>query len=316
MNRRFELGENVYKRQGLEGQDWRLKRKMNDGFYKAFEERFRGSRPAVKQGFSVYLPFVEPFHGGAALDLGCGRGEWLDVLRENGFDARGIDLDDDLLAVCRDAGLLVEKGDALISLQRQADQSLTLVSAIHVAEHLPFDQLRLLITEALRVLIPGGLLILETPNPENIQVATTHFYRDPTHQRPLPPELLSFLPEHAGFARVKVLRCAEPEHIMDESQAMTLEKVLKSVSPDYAVVAQKAASSDVLAQFDKAFAKEYGVPPEILLRRFEKRLAQMESELHRAGARLQDTEGFVNKLRNGLPGRIIRRLTGWKKRTI
>lgn len=288
---------------------------MNDGFYKAFEKRFRGSRAAVKQGFSVYLPFLEPLHGGAALDLGCGRGEWLEVLIENGFEARGVDLDDDLLAVCRDAGLSVENGDVLAALQSQTDQSLAVVSTIHVAEHLPFDQLRLLIAEALRVLIPGGLLIMETPNPENMQVATMHFYRDPTHQRPLPPELLSFLPEHAGFERVKVLRCAEPEHILDESQTMTLEKVFKSASPDYAVIAQKAASPDVMEKFDGAFALEIGVTPETLLRRFEKRLANMESDLHRADVRLRDTESFINKLRNGLPGRIIRRLAGLKNKT-
>lgn len=286
---------------------------MNDGFYKAFEERFRGCRAAVKQGLSIYLPFLEPLHGGAALDLGCGRGEWLELLQENGFEARGVDLDDDLLAVCRNAGLLVERENALAALQRQADRSLAVVSAIHVAEHLPFDQLRMLIAEALRVLIPGGLLIMETPNPENIQVATMHFYRDPTHQRPLPPELLSFLPEQAGFERVKVLRCAEPAHIVDESQTMTLEKVLKSVSPDYAVVAQKSASLDFLAQFDEVFAREVGITPEILLRRFEKRLAKMESELKRADVRLRDTECFIDKLRNGLPGRILRWFAVWKR---
>ena len=88
------------------------------------------------------------------------------------------------------------------------------------------------------MLMPGGLLILETPNPENLVVGTSHFYLDPTHQRPIPPELLSFLPEYYGFAKLKTLRLQERRELSG-GKAPTLFDVLDGVSPDCAVVAQK-----------------------------------------------------------------------------
>ncbi|MCX7222597.1 MAG: class I SAM-dependent methyltransferase, partial [Burkholderiales bacterium] len=135
-----------------------------DGFYRAFEDKHRGSRDAIKNRQRVYLPFVLPlanlYPGSQTLDLGCGRGEWLELLTEIGLDARGADLDDGMLQECRDRGLRVMTEDALSALKKLPDSSQAVVSGFHFAEHIPFQVLQQVVQEALRVLRPAGLLIL------------------------------------------------------------------------------------------------------------------------------------------------------------
>jgi len=134
---------------------------------------------------------------------------------------------------------------------------------------------------------------METPNPENIAVATRNFYLDPTHQRPIPPQLLSFLPEYYGFARVKVLRLQESKELAENSSP-TLNDVLEGASPDYAVVAQKAAPSAVLKLFDQAFDQEYGLSLSTLAGRYDAAVAvvaqQAESLARQAEAKALQAE--------------------------
>lgn len=243
-----------------------------DSFYRAFEDRHRGSRELIKERLRVYLPFINPLmdlNGECSvLDLGCGRGEWLELTGEAGFKAHGVDLDEGMLAACRERGLSVETQDAITALHQIPDESLMLVSGFHIAEHISFDALQEIVKEALRVLKPAGLLILETPNPENLIVGTSNFYLDPTHQRPLPPLLLSFLPEHAGFSRTKILRLQESPGLSGASDVHLLQ-VLGGVSPDYAVVAQKIAPQEHLDLFDSPFSVQYGLTLEMLSTRYE-----------------------------------------------
>ena len=181
----------------------------NADFYRAFEDRHRGPRELILTRLKVYLDFVEPLKPLYAvpetLDLGCGRGEWLQLMQSNGFKAKGIDLDGGMLSACREFKLDVYQGDALHYLRGVAAESLTVVSAFHLVEHISFDTLRELVEQAHRALKPGGLLILGTPKSENLMVGTSSFYLDPTHQRPLPAQLLSFVVEYAGFGRVSTL---------------------------------------------------------------------------------------------------------------
>jgi SAM-dependent methyltransferase len=245
---------------------------MSDLFYKAFEEKHRGSRELIKSRLKAYLPFIQPmlqfYPNGPLVDLGCGRGEWLELTAENGFEAQGVDLDEGMLESASELGLMVKKMDALTFLKQLPDNSQAIVSGFHIAEHIAFEQLQQLVLEAKRVLVAGGLLILETPNPENLMVGTNNFYLDPTHQRPLPPELLYFLPEHFGFARQKILRLQEPQHLA-ESTSTSLMDVISGVSPDYSVIAQKDAPTDVLHAFDAPFKREYGLTLQSLAERFQ-----------------------------------------------
>jgi O-antigen chain-terminating methyltransferase len=114
---------------------------------------------------------------------------------------------------CRERGLVVNQAEALACLRALPDASLGAVTGLHIIEHLPLATLVGLLDEALRVVRPGGLLILETPNPENLMVSGYNFYFDPTHRNPLPPLLSSFMLEGRGWAPVEIVRMNPyPEH--------------------------------------------------------------------------------------------------------
>ena len=270
------------------------------GLYKAFEDLHRGSRELIKSRLGVYLPFIEvvksiypPAASSSttneaieAIDLGCGRGEWLELLKEQGVNAEGIDLDDDMLSACRAQGLKVATGDAVTYLQSLPNNSRSLISGFHIAEHLSLDHLKILVEESLRVLKPAGLLILEAPNTENLVVGTSSFYLDPTHQRPLPSQLLTFLTDYFGFARSKLLRLQEPALLRDELTPVSLFNVLSAVSPDYAVIAQKQGDANVLARFDTLFNQDYGLSLAILASRYQAHLNDVERQVQFLTARI------------------------------
>lgn len=252
-------------------------------FYRAFEDRHRGPRDLIKSRLKVYLPFIAPLKNlyakCATLDLGCGRGEWLELMLEHDFDPKGVDLDEGMLATCHELKLPVEQGDAIAYLQKLPDESMTVVSGFHIAEHIPFDSLQLMVNEALRVLKPAGLLILETPNAENITVGTHSFYMDPTHEKPIPHPLLSFLTEHTGFIRNKLLRLQEAPELR-QAQDLSLLDVLQGPSPDYAIVAQKRAPARQLVLFDAMFNKEYGLALDSMAVRYEFNLQNNLTDLN------------------------------------
>ena len=127
---------------------------------------------------------------------------------------------------------------------------------------------------------------METPNPENIIVATRNFYLDPTHQRPIPAELLSFISEYYGFARVKTVRLQEPKDLI-QNTSLTLQNVLEGVSPDYAIIAQKAADENIFETLDATFAVDYGLSLETLSMRYH---AQLVSPAQNAAERAQQAE--------------------------
>lgn len=267
---------------------------MSDNFYRAFEDRYRGSRDLIKSRLAAYAPFYDPlaalYPGARVIDLGCGRGEWLELLGEQGFKPFGVDLDDGMLAACRERGLQVELTDALSALRATRSASVAMVSAFHLVEHIPFEMVQDLIREARRVLLPGGLLVMETPNPENLVVGASSFYMDPSHLRPIPPPLLDFVVGFAGFARQKVLRLQEAKQL-HEGHPIGLIDVLDGVSPDYAVVGQKQAPQDVLAPFGAPFAASYGISLSDLALRFEEQDSGRRAELHKALGQLGDRLG-------------------------
>lgn len=207
-------------------------------FYLDLERNFRGTEAEIRERVRPYLAHIRPRaeQKTPVLDIGCGRGEWLSVLREAGIDARGVDLNPINGSHCRGKGLDVVTGDAINHLAGLPEASLGAVTAFHLVEHLPFDRLQALTDAVLRALKPGGLLIYETPNPENLLVATRDFWLDPTHQRPLPPALLEFLVVQCGFEHAEILR------LHPGAEIDTLDPALKALlcgPRDYAVIARK-----------------------------------------------------------------------------
>jgi SAM-dependent methyltransferase len=176
-----------------------------DNMYVALEEAFRGSTEVIKERAREYLDDVLALpRKGPVVDVGCGRGEWLEVLKESGVDAYGIDLNADFVEGCVARGLDVRLADAFQHLAKVPERSLTAVTAFHVAEHVSIERLIELIDLSIRALEPGGLLILETPNPDSLVVGASTFYIDPGHVRPLNPLFLGFLVGARGLADVEV----------------------------------------------------------------------------------------------------------------
>jgi ubiquinone/menaquinone biosynthesis C-methylase UbiE len=193
-----------------------------DAFYAAFEDQFRGHREEIKERLKVYLPTLrEAGIDRGILDIGCGRGEWLELLKEEGAEARGVDLNRVMLDECRQRGLEVAESDALSYLRGLPDESLRAVTSFHLIEHLPFETLVMLVDEIQRTLKPGGLVILETPNPKNLTVGASSFYSDPTHRNPVFPETIQFILSNRGFTNthLKYLNVVEGSPFKDENPA-------------------------------------------------------------------------------------------------
>ncbi len=180
-----------------------------DALYAAFQDRFRGSREDIKMRLRAHLPRVRAAAVGTDLmpiiDLGCGRGEWLELLRDEGLKARGVDLNRVSIAGCRDLGLEVAEQEALSCLRSLPQMDVGAVTGFHIIVHLPFEVLWDLLRETHRVLKSGGLAIFEAPNPQNVLVGSCTFYLDPLHRNPLPAGLMRFMMELCGFSNVDVM---------------------------------------------------------------------------------------------------------------
>jgi 2-polyprenyl-3-methyl-5-hydroxy-6-metoxy-1,4-benzoquinol methylase len=201
---------------------------VGGGLYLGFEDFFRGREEAIRQRQHAYLPFLQG--RGPVLDVGCGRGELLEMLRDDGTEAHGIDLDPAMVEHCRAKGLPVEMGNAVTYLEGLPDGSLGAVFAAQVIEHLPYPELVRFLRAIVGKLVPGAIAILETVNPHAPQ-ALKHFWIDPTHQHPLFPETMLALCRLTGFDTAYVWHPqghGEPDR--DRVEQL-----------DYAVIAETAA---------------------------------------------------------------------------
>jgi len=174
-----------------------------ESFYQALEAAFRPAEQ-VQQTVREHLPRIAPFWGELIVDIGCGRADWLWVAQGHGHRVLGVEPNAALAQQALAAGVPVVVADGLAWLQTQPEGRAAVVTLLHVAEHLPFGMLLQWLQEIGRVLRPGGMVLLETPNPENGYVGSHLFYKDPTHLHPLPPDLLRFALSWCGFERVEV----------------------------------------------------------------------------------------------------------------
>ena len=213
-----------------------------DAFDAALESEIRGTRGEAMERWKAYLPLVP--REGPVLDLGCGRGEWLELLHEAGIPARGVDANRLLVAECRDRFLDAEQSDALDYLARTPDGSMAAVTVLRLVEQLPFPRLVRLVDEVARVLRPGGTAIFETPNPDNLLAAGRDFYRDPGRRHPIPSETLRLLVESRGLETVEVRfvnPAAENERVPEEGEGAATRRFNRYFygPRDYAVVSRK-----------------------------------------------------------------------------
>lgn len=210
-----------------------------DALYAALEDRFRGDRDDIKERFKVYLPYIKD--RAPVVDLGCGRGEWLEILGEAGIEAHGVDTNLIQLEQCRARGLKVSEEDFLTHLQRLDDASVGAVTGFHIVEHVSLKTLIALLNETMRVLRPNGVAIFETPNPENVLVGSNYFYMDPTHRHPVPSELLEFLLDSRGFEAIEILNLHpwESARVAGKSEVTERFNTYFYGPMDYAIVGRK-----------------------------------------------------------------------------
>ena len=222
---------------------------LKDWHYAAFENRHRGDEKEVKEQQSQFLTYFQ--EKGTVLDLGCGRGEFLELCQEIGIDAEGIDLNEQMVEICQDKGLDCQKGDILEVLAEKQDNALGGIFSSQVIEHLPPSNLKKLIELAYFKLMPGGHIVLETINPASVFALVQIFFLDLTHQKPIHPQALKFLLESSGFDDVKIQYSSslEQEQLQtlpsaDETASVlnrnidTLNKLLYA-PPNYAAIGQK-----------------------------------------------------------------------------
>ncbi len=221
---------------------------MFDTFYVEFEDKFRGTTDDIKARVKSYLPYIKklPFKKEelSILDVGCGRGEWLELLKENKYtNLKGVDLNSVMVAKSKSLGLDVEQIDVIAYLSSQKENSLAAITGFHIIEHLPFDVLMKFFHECFRVLKKGGMVIFETPNPENIAVGACNFYTDPTHLNPIPPVTGEFLLQQNSFTNTSILRLnlmKEAKYIQDENFS-DINDILfaHTKEQDYAIIGYK-----------------------------------------------------------------------------
>ena len=213
---------------------------LND-LYIAFENQFRGTADEIKQQQVKYLPFLSAIAQNISeplkvLDIGCGRGEWLRLLSEHNYESEGVDLSHTMVDLCLLEGFKATQGDAIAYLENKDDNSVHVITAFHVVEHLPFEHMVRLFDQCLRVLKPGGKIIFETPNPENLTVSGYSFYLDPTHKNPIPPITLEFIARQRGYSQIDIYRYNPREEVGDVTPLV--ENWFNS-PVDFAVIAEK-----------------------------------------------------------------------------
>jgi len=219
---------------------------LHDDLYLQFEDHFRGTREDIKERQKTYLPIIKEAQVGTEekpiLDIGSGRGEWLELLKEEGRIARGVDINNAMITKCHDMGLEVYHEDLFDYLFKTPDKSVGSVTGFHIVEHLSFDDLIKLLDETVRILHPGGFAIFETPNPQNLIVGACNFYADPTHRNPVHPDTLTFLLEARGFVKVQMEYWNKQQIDLESNEGHT--NVIAGTDihqwflapPDYAVV--------------------------------------------------------------------------------
>jgi SAM-dependent methyltransferase len=216
--------------------------------YAALEDAFRGPSDLVAERQLVYVPYIEGSVDAdhPLLDLGCGRGEWLTVLRDKGIPARGVDSNATFVDQSAANGLAVHEGDLLEALRAAPDASLGAITMFQVLEHLPFSLVVEVLHEAVRVLCTDGVFIAEVPNAKNVRVGSGTFWIDPTHVRPWYPDVLEFVATSSGFSHVDGLYLHATTDAPDlsgvpDNIALLLGRVVQAIDgpADYAVIARR-----------------------------------------------------------------------------
>lgn len=219
--------------------------------YFKFQEEMRGSFEEIKRRQLRYLSYFTECSN--VIDLGCGRGEFLDVLREHGIGAVGVDSYEKSIDYCRMRGLQVTRGDAIQFLCDQKEGSADGVFSAQLIEHIPAGEILRLCKESYRVMKPDSYIVLETPNPTCLSVYMNSFYLDPSHKNPVHPHLMEYFMRECGFRNIQIVYSGDSkvnyrfpllnvencQNLAEFNNGINLLSNIIFGSQDYAIVAQK-----------------------------------------------------------------------------
>ena len=217
---------------------------MKSDFYFKFENRFRGDEDSILKGLSIYdvliQQIISQISNPKILDVGCGRGEFLQKWRNYTPYVIGIEHDSKMATICRSKGIEIIEDNAIDSLQKISDNSISVITIFHLIEHLEYDQLFQLLLECSRVLREDGVCIIETPSIDNLIVSTKNFYIDYSHKTHINPDSFSFMMENLGFDKVKhyFLRGGP----LQDAEHNKLTRVLNGVAQDLLFIGTKSQS--------------------------------------------------------------------------
>lgn len=170
--------------------------------YEKFENKFRGTEEEIKKNQEEYIPYLKDVK--TLVDIGCGRGEFIKLVNGHGIQAKGVELYQGYADKCKEEGLDVVKGDGIEYIKQMEDESVDAITGFQIAEHLPTSRLIELCQVGYEKIKEGGLMILETPNPQCLSIYTNSFYLDSTHTKPIHPKALQYYMEEAGFSKVEI----------------------------------------------------------------------------------------------------------------
>lgn len=217
-----------------------------EDFYRKFEDAFRGSEQDIESRLSEHLPLFinlpEALRSLPVLDIGSGRGEFLQLLKDQGINGIGIDTNEAMIDHIHSQGIWAINVDALDYLRTTEPDSIAAITGFHIVEHLEPRYLLELIREAYRTTAPGGFVLFETPNPHSLSVGANTFYLDPTHERPVPFELLQFMLEYCGFSTETTFLhpITNPITLDDTPSVKQLGATIYGFA-DYSIVARKSS---------------------------------------------------------------------------
>ena len=225
---------------------------IESNYYLDFENKFRGDRNKIIQKFNCYDDLIDLIlkqnPSANLLDIGCGRGEWLQKCRDKFHNCIGIEFDKNMIKVCIDNGLNVQEGEAVKTLSHFKSGSVSVITIFHMIEHLKHENLVQLINQCQRVLSDDGILIMETPSIDNIIVSTKSFYIDHTHINPINPEAISFHIEKAGFFNVQYFYINGGP--LADASHLKITRILNGVAQDLLIIATKTQSQSDLINND------------------------------------------------------------------
>ena len=215
---------------------------MKSNLYLEFENQFRGKSEAINSHFSCYDSLIELITDKnkipKMIDIGCGRGEWLKRYQNKFTECYGIELDSKMIELCRDSGLNVIEGDAIQSLSKLSNNSISVITIFHMIEHMKYEKLFELINECYRVLNDKGVLIIETPSIDNLLVSSKLFYADPTHINPINPDTFIFFLEKFGFNKGNYYYIHPGP--LKNANPLKITRILNGVAQDILFVATKS----------------------------------------------------------------------------